>query len=244
MHRTMNIQYKPMKTNDPITVAPMAVQRQPSPIYLGWLVPITPLVVMAAVLLAVSGCAVIGFGRDDPDRQRSGGLTPMHGNDVMEYRIGPADVLSISVWNHLELNQTVTVRPDGQVSFALIGDIPAVGLTPLQLQGAMEKALGEYIELIPGEVSVVVDEVHSYKVSVLGEVRMPGRFEFQNQASVLDALAEAGGLTEFASTRNILILRTIGGQSEKIRFNYNKLLKSGNSEARVLIFPGDVILVP
>lgn len=202
------------------------------------------LILLAAVLLAISGCAAIGLGGDDPDRQSGAGLPSMHGNAVMEYRIGPADVLSISVWNHKEMNQTVTVRPDGQVSFALIGDITAVGLTPLELQGAMEKALGEYMEVIPGEVSVVVDAVHSYKVSVLGEVRLPGRFEFQNQASVLDALAEAGGLTEFASSSNILILRTTGGRSEKIRFDYQQLLKSGNSEARVLIFPGDVILVP
>lgn len=205
---------------------------------------IAPVILMAAVLLAISGCAADRFRVDDPERQSVAGLTPMHGNDVMEYRIGPADVLSISVWNHQEMNQTVTVRPDGQVSFPLIGDIPAVGLTPLELQGAMEKALGKYMELIPGEVSVVVDAVHSYKVSVLGEVRLPGRFEFQNQASVLDALAEAGGLTEFASTSNILILRTNGGQSEKIRFDYQQLLKSESSEARVLIFPGDVILVP
>jgi polysaccharide export outer membrane protein len=203
-----------------------------------------PLILIIAALLVISGCAANGFATGDPGRQSSAGLTPMHGYDVSQYLIGPADVLSISVWNHKEMNQTVTVRPDGQVSFALIGDIPAVGLTPLELQGAMEKALGEYIELIPGEVSVVVDAVHSYKVSVLGEVRLPGRFEFQNQASVLDALAEAGGLTEFASSSNILILRSNGGQTEKIRFDYQKLLKSENSQARVLIFPGDVILVP
>ena len=207
-------------------------------------IPIATVVLLAAVLLGISGCATYGGGVDDSNRQSGAGLAPIHGNGVMEYRIGPADILSISIWNHKEMNQTVTVRPDGQVSFALIGDIPAVGLTPLELQGAMEKALGQYMELIPGEVSVVVDAVHSYKVSVLGEVRLPGRFEFQNQASVLDALAEAGGLTEFASGSNILILRTTGGQSEKIRFDYQQLLKSGNSEARVLIFPGDVILVP
>lgn len=207
-------------------------------------IPSATVVLMAVVLLAISGCAANGRGMDDPDRRSGAGLTPMHGNGVMEYRIGPADILSISVWNHKEMNQTVTVRPDGQVSFALIGDIPAVGLTPLELQGAMEKALGKYMEILPGEVSVVVDAVHSYKVSVLGEVRLPGRFEFQNQASVLDALAEAGGLTEFASSSNILILRTTGGRSEKIRFDYQKLLKAGNSEPRVLIFPGDVILVP
>lgn len=200
---------------------------------------------MAAALLALSGCAADGFATADADRQNSASRTSMNAHEVMEYRIGPADVLSISVWNHKEMNQTVTVRPDGQVSFALIGDIPAVGLTPLELQGAMEKALGEYMDLIPGEVSVVVDEVHSYQVSVLGEVRLPGRFEFQNQASVLDALAEAGGLTEFASSSNILILRTNGGgQTEEIRFDYQKLLKSGSTQARVLVFPGDVILVP
>lgn len=207
-----------------------------------------PLVLITAALLAISGCAANGVAPPGPKQQSSASpnsnLVPAHGNGVMEYRIGPADVLSISVWNHKEMNQAVTVRPDGQVSFALIGDIPAVGLTPLELQGALEKALGEYIAIIPGEVSVVVDAVHSYKVSVLGEVRLPGRFEFQNQASVLDALAEAGGLTEFASSSNILILRTNGGQMEKIRFDYQKLLKSENSEARVLIFPGDVILVP
>lgn len=201
-------------------------------------------VVMAAALLAVSGCATNGLGPDDRERQGSIDHASLHEDAVMEYRIGPADVLSISVWNHKELNQTVTVRPDGQVSFPLIGDIPAVGLTPLELQVAMQKALGEYIDLIPGEVSVVVDEVHSYTVSVLGEVRLPGRFEFQSQASVLDALAEAGGLTEFASTSNILILRSNGGQLEKRRFDYQNLLKSDSREARVLVFPGDVILVP
>lgn len=201
------------------------------------------LALMVAALLVINGCATSGYGAKAPDRQNSG-LTPMHGNGVMEYRIGPADVLSISVWNHTEMNQTVTVRPDGHVSFALIGDIAAVGLTPGELQNSMEKALGKYIDLIPGEVTVVVDAVHSYKVSVLGEVRLPGRFEFQNQASVLDALAEAGGLTEFASSSNILILRTNGGQTEEIRFDYQKLLRSGSRESRVLIFPGDVILVP
>lgn len=198
---------------------------------------------VALALLAISGCASTSKVADAP-ASGTKGPAPTYGNGVMEYRIGPADVLSISVWNHKEMNQTVTVRPDGHVSFSLIGDIPAVGLTPLELQGAMEKALGEYMELIPGEVSVVVDAVHSYKVSVLGEVRLPGRFEFQNQASVLDALAEAGGLTEFASSSNILILRTNDGRTEKIHFDYQKLLRSKNTEARLLIFPGDVILVP
>ncbi len=195
-------------------------------------------------LVVICGCATSGANADQIELQNSTSRAAVYGGSEMEYRIGPADVLSISVWNHKELNQTVTVRPDGQVSFSLVGDIPATGLTPLQLQGAMEKALAAFIDIIPGEVSVVVDAVHSYKVSVLGEVRLPGRFEFQNQATVLDALAEAGGLTEFAASSKIMILRTVGGKTEKIRFDYKRLLKSGSSAERVLIFPGDVILVP
>lgn len=162
----------------------------------------------------------------------------------MEYLIGPSDVLTISVWNRQDLNRTVTVRPDGRLSFSLIGDIYAVGLTPPELQQLMETSLSEYINIIPGEVSVVVDEVHSYKVSVLGEVRLPGRFEFQNQVSVLDALAEAGGLTEFASPSEIVIMRPYQGQTEKIPFDYRRMVRSRNNDDRVLVFPGDIIFVP
>ncbi len=194
------------------------------------------------VLIAVTtltGCAVSSGGNSTPS-----GLAPRSDAQVMDYLIGPSDVLSISVWNHKELNRTVTVRPDGKLSFSLVGDITAVGFTPLELQEVMEKALSNYINIIPGEVSVVVDAVHSYKVSVLGEVRLPGRFEFQNQISVLDALAQAGGLTEFASGDNIMILRRSQGKTDKIEFDYQKLVKSKNITEQVLIYPGDIILVP
>jgi polysaccharide export outer membrane protein len=147
------------------------------------------------------------------------------------------------VWNRQDLSRTVTVRPDGRLSYSLIGDIYAVGLTPTELQTVMEEALNKYINIIPGEVVVVVDEVHSYKVSVLGEVTKPGRFEFQNQVSVLDALAEAGGLTEFADSSDILIMRRFQDETEKIRFNYPKMVNSRSND-RVLVFPGDIILVP
>jgi len=163
---------------------------------------------------------------------------------VMQYLIGPSDILSISVLNRSDLDRTVTVRPDGSLSYALIGDISAVGLTPIELQRNMEDALGEFINIIPGEVTVVVDAVQSYKVSVLGEVRLPGRFEFHNQVSVLDALAEAGGLTEFADSSKILILRPYKGETQRIRFDYRKFAKSADNNVSLLIFPGDIILVP
>lgn len=199
---------------------------------------------MAALFLAgiVAGCASAPTEQDP--RLFGTDVYQMQGAQVMEYLIAPSDILSISVWNRDDLNRTVTVRPDGRLSFSLVGDIYAVGLTPAELQGVMEAALGAYIDIIPGEVSVVVDAVHSYQVSVLGQVRLPGRFEFRNQVTVLDALAEAGGLTEFASPSDIMILRPYQGETENIRFDYNRMTRSGNNEGRVLIFPGDIILVP
>ena len=195
-----------------------------------------------AALLLLSACGTTS-NEEDP-RLYGTDVYQMQEAQVMEYLIGPSDVLTISVWNRQDLNRTVTVRPDGRLSFSLIGDIYAVGLTPPELQQLMETSLSEYINILPGEVSVVVDEVHSYKVSVLGEVRLPGRFEFQNQVSVLDALAEAGGLTEFASPSDIVIMRPYQGQTEKIPFDYKRMVRSRNNDDRVLVFPGDIIFVP
>jgi polysaccharide biosynthesis/export protein len=163
---------------------------------------------------------------------------------LMEYIIGPSDVLSISVLNQEAMNRTVTVRPDGMISFPLIDEVNAAGLTPEQLEEMMTASLGEYVELIPGELSVTVDEVHSYTVSVLGEVRNPGRFEFTNSATVLDALAEAGGLTEFAAADDIVILRNQPDGMKRIRFDYKKLMKDPQRNVELSIYPGDTVLVP
>lgn len=196
---------------------------------------------LIGLLIVLSGCA---SNQNDDPRLFGTDVYQMQKAQVMEYMIGPADVLSISVWNHSDLNRAVTVRPDGMISFPLIGDLFVVGMTPMELTTAMETSMGKFMTIVPGEVVVVVDDVHSYTVSVLGEVRLPGRFEFKSQASVLDALAQAGGLTEFASRDDILILRPYQGETEKIRFNYKRLVSSRNNDASVLVFPGDVILVP
>ena len=162
------------------------------------------------------------------------------GIPVMEYTIGPSDVLSISVRNHADLSTTVTVRPDGMITFPLLGELYVVGRTPAGLQNALAESLQEYVNIQPREVSIVVDEVHSYTVSVLGEVRTPGRFEFQSQVTVLDALAQAGGLTEFASQRNIMILRPEQDGVRRIRFNYNDAATAD----QIYLFPGDTVMVP
>jgi polysaccharide export outer membrane protein len=169
---------------------------------------------------------------------------PARWGQVLDYRIGPSDVLTIRVRGHEDLNQTVTVRPDGKLSLPLVGDLAAAGMTPVELQGSLESALGRFINVIPGEVTVVVDSVRSYKVSVLGEVRTPGRFEFQIRVSVLDALAQAGGLTEFAASKDIVIFRTYLGENEKLEYNFDRLVEAQGTAAWVPVMPGDVILVP
>ena len=163
---------------------------------------------------------------------------------ILEYRIGPSDVLTIRVRGHEDLNQTVTVRPDGKLSLPLVGDLAAAGMTPVELQGSLEKALGRFVNVIPGEVTVAVESVQSYKVSVLGEVRTPGRFDFQIRVSVLDALAQAGGLTEFAASKDIVIFRTYLGKNEKLEYNYDRLVDAQGTAAWVPVMPGDIILVP
>lgn len=188
----------------------------------------------ALVLALVAGCS--STNDDTPQ--------VMQPQRLMEYIIGPADVLSISILNQEAMARTVTVRPDGMISFPLIDDVNASGLTPRQLEDVMTASLSEYIELLPGELSVTVDEVHSYTVSVLGEVRNPGRFEFKNSATVLDALALAGGLTEFASAKEILILRNQPDGIRRIRFNYRQLMKKPDDSVDLVVYPGDTVLVP
>lgn len=201
----------------------------------------TPEALLLASALIFAG-SVTGVQAQDPagaaraDRTQSG--------QIMEYRIGPSDVLTIHVRGHDGLSQSLTVRPDGRLSFGLVGDVLAAGMTPTELQKAMEAALKEYINILPGEVTVIVDSVHSYKVSVLGEVREPGRFEYQMRVSVLDALAQAGGLTEFADSSEIVIFRTYGGKQEKLEFDYDRLVKAAGTAAWVPVLPGDIILVP
>src|SRR5215471_1814884 len=114
-----------------------------------------------------------------------------------EYRIGPEDVLLISVWKNEVMTRTVSVRPDGMISLPLLNDVQAAGLTPPELRLALIKRLQEYMP--DPDVSVIVQDVRYFKVSVIGEVAKPGRFELKSRTTVLDVLAQAGGFSNFAS---------------------------------------------
>jgi polysaccharide export outer membrane protein len=157
------------------------------------------------------------------------------------YRIGPEDVLEIDVWSKPELSRKVPVRPDGRISLPLLNDVQASGLTPMQLRDVLLPRLAEYVTA--PEVSVIVTEVRGFSVSVLGEVSKPGRFELKSQLRLVDALALAGGLTQFAS-RNLLVLRSNGHSIETHRFDYNRLRASDAGVIDFLLQPDDVLLVP
>jgi polysaccharide biosynthesis/export protein len=167
-----------------------------------------------------------------------------------EYVIGPEDVLDIAVWNNAEITRTVPVRPDGKISLPLLDDVDAAGLTPMQLRDTLAKSLARYIATL--NVSVIVREVHSFKVSVIGEVKTPGRYELKSRSTVLDVLAMAGGLTEFASRDRIAVLREESETTRQIPVPYEKLTATQNSKeesksdrpANLCMRPGDVILVP
>lgn len=161
---------------------------------------------------------------------------------LAEYRIGPEDVLQISVWKNDTMSQTVPVRPDGKISLPLLNDLQAAGLTPMQLRDILIKKLVEYIPA--PEVSVIVREVHSFKVSVIGEVKATGRYELRSRATVLDVLAQAGGLSEFASRSRIVILRPEGTTVKRILFNYNKAISGDGEQQNFFLQPGDIILIP
>ena len=159
-----------------------------------------------------------------------------------EYLVGPGDVLHISVWKDTSLDRIVTVRPDGMISYPLLNDVQASGLTPLQLQKNLTDKLKQY--MADPEVSVVVQEVHSFAVSVLGEVKTPGRYELKGQANVLDVLAQAGGLSPFASASRIVILRDEDGIQKRMLFDYNAAVSKQAAEQVFYVHPGDIIMVP
>jgi polysaccharide export outer membrane protein len=157
-----------------------------------------------------------------------------------DYTIGPEDLLYIGVWKNEPLSRQVPVRPDGMISIPLVNDVRAAGLTPMQLRDVLVRRLSDFMP--NPEVSVIVQEVHSPKVSVLGEVAHPGRFDLRGRTTVLDLLALAGGLTEFASRSRIVILRNDGSQAGRIRFDYDKAMQDG-AQTNFELRPGDIVLV-
>jgi polysaccharide biosynthesis/export protein len=161
---------------------------------------------------------------------------------ALGYRVGPGDVLKISVWKHDELSQQVTVRPDGKFSLALVGDIDADGHTVDEIGAEISKRTMRFFQDNP-PVTVQVAEVRSYKIYVVGEVLRGGEFTPNHQVTVLHGLALAGGFTRFASPDRIIIVRKDSHGERRIPFDYDAVL-DGDLVENLALQSGDTVIVP
>jgi polysaccharide export outer membrane protein len=160
---------------------------------------------------------------------------------VAEYVIGVADRLKVSVWREDEVSLEVSVRPDGKITVPLVGDVQAAGRTASEIARQLTTALAKYIK--EPVVTVIVTEVNSFKVYVIGEVNRQGELLLRKQTRLLQALAMAGGLTQFADKDNIVLVREEGGRESRRRIEYRNLVREEGSADNVHLKPGDTIIV-
>ena len=160
----------------------------------------------------------------------------------VEYQIGPEDVLHISVWKEPDLDREVLVRPDGGVSFPLVGDIQVSGRTPLEVQNEIKSRLERYIP--DAEVTVSVNKISGYTIFVVGEVKEPGQFTLGRYVDVVQALTLAGSLTPYANDSRIKILRRVAGKEKVFKFDYGDIKSGRNLKQNIILQSGDVVVVP
>ncbi len=158
------------------------------------------------------------------------------------YLIGSDDVLSIVFWRDKDMSADVNVRPDGMISLPLINDVAAAGLTPEQLRVAITQAAAKYVE--DPTVTVVVKQINSRRVYITGQVSKPGPYALLTPTTVLQLIAIAGGVAEYADIKNITIMRTENGQPKSFVFNYEEVKKRKKLEQNIELRPGDTVIVP
>jgi polysaccharide biosynthesis/export protein len=199
----------------------------------------TKLFLLAGALAAFSGCA----GVSSRTETRAAIASPARAAPAPQgYEIGPEDLLEIVVWKEEGLKKEVLVRPDGGISFPLIGEVQAGGKTPNQLQEEITQRLGKFIPRASVNVSVM--KTASYKVYVIGRVNKPGEFTVGRRVDVLQALSMAGGLTPFAVAEEILILRKANGRDTRFRFDYTQVQRGVGLSQNIPLKSGDTVVVP
>jgi len=157
------------------------------------------------------------------------------------YRIGASDVLHISVWKEPELTTTIPVRTDGKISVPLLNDVQAAGLTPTELSAYLAGKLRKYVD--DPRVTVIVTQMNHERIYIVGEVLRHGAMPLLPEMTVLQALA-AAGLTQFANTKKVYVLRSVNGVEQKFPVNYKRLLKGEATSQNIMLKSGDTIVVP
>jgi len=217
---------------------------------------------MNAIKLAVLGLATVGLMTSNPmsafaqtcnqpppgDQADGNGASPTLGTRATflsppppDYIIGADDILHVDFWGDETVSGDVVVRPDGKISVRLLNDIQAAGLTPVELCVAITEAARKYLE--QPVVSVTVKQINSRKVYIVGMIGKPGPYNTTGPLTVLQLIAMAGGLHEFADKKNILVLRTEAGKTLHYTVNYEDLSKGRNLGQNIELKPGDTVIV-
>ena len=159
-----------------------------------------------------------------------------------KYQLGPEDVIEISVWKEPDLTKQIAIRPDGKISYPLIGEVQAAGKTVKELREEISKRLEKFVT--DAQVTVILLKTQYYKIYVVGKVNKPGEFLVGRPANVMQALAMAGGLNPFASPSRIVILRRIGDKEQTLPFDYKAVSRGEFLNQNITLLPGDVVVVP
>ena len=197
------------------------------------------------LLLAWSIALLLGAcGAFDPSTSGTGSNAGSVAYATGDYKIGPEDELEIMVWRNADLSKIVTVRPDGKISLPLVGDVSAMGLSADQLAKEIATKLKQFKET--PTVSVVVKQVNSYGVYVLGEVTKPGRYQLKTFTTVLQSVSAAGGFTMFARKKMMFVLRKSPetGLETRINVNYDEIVSGSDTAKNIILIPGDTVVVP
>jgi len=203
----------------------------------------------AAVVLLLAGCASVGelfagmpSAVEPPELASSAPAVEATRVDDPAYRLGPEDALEIAVWKDETLKSSVIVRPDGAISFPLVGEVQVAGRTAAEVRQELVRRLARFVP--EAEVTVSVARVLSYRIYVIGRVNKPGDYVVGRPIDVLQALTLAGGTTPFAAEDEIRIIRREAGRQTSIPFDYARLRKKGDLSQNIVLRSGDVLLVP
>ena len=202
---------------------------------------------LVAILVLATSVSLWGSAQAQSGQRRPaqpGNTTPVAPSVVTppDYVIGPDDVLVIVVWREKDMSAEVVVRPDGKISLPLVNDVQAAGLTPDQLRQQLTVAANKFVE--DPTITVVIKAINSRKVFITGMVAKPGPYPLMGPTTILQLLAVAGGVLEFADSEEISLVRTENGTPVSYKVNYKELARGKNLKQNIELKPGDTIVVP
>ena len=196
----------------------------------------------ATVRLGVASLLLCALAFAVPAAAQEGGTAPTGVTPPPDYVVGPEDVLAVVFWREQNLSAEVVVRPDGKISLPLLNDIDVAGLTPDQVRERIVEKAADFVD--EPTATIVVKQIHSRKIFITGSVERPGPFPLMQPTTVLQLIAMAGGLREFANASDIVVVRLENGQQVTYEFNYNDVKNRRNLAQNIVLKPGDTVIVP